>query len=300
MNEFKKFIKAVGTGPKGNRDLSFDESKLAMEMILSGEVSPDMISAFLIGWRLKPETIEEYKGALEALIQNTKKQKIENSIELGFPFDGKARMPYLFPLIAKYLVPQNINLVVTGDERVPSKEGITTKEIINEIKLPSNVHYFDRKDYLPKLSALSELRNNLGLRTAINTLEKASKVGDSDFASFGVFHRPYVEKYSEIFRDKFKSFLIVQANEGSPEVINKCKIWKVSGTDCQEILIEPEKYGIDSSKFNFEDSKMENTIELLKSASSDAVKLSKLNAAVLLWLRNENVTLNDALNVVDM
>lgn len=31
MNDFRQFIKAVATGPKGNRDLTFEESKRAMD-----------------------------------------------------------------------------------------------------------------------------------------------------------------------------------------------------------------------------------------------------------------------------
>ena len=58
--DFFKYIHAVGTGPKGNRDLSFDESKDMMTQILNQSVHSEQIAAFLLGWRLKPETIENF------------------------------------------------------------------------------------------------------------------------------------------------------------------------------------------------------------------------------------------------
>ena len=53
---FKTFIKAVGTGPKGNRDLSFEESFEAVSQILKQEATQAQMGAFLIAWRVKLET----------------------------------------------------------------------------------------------------------------------------------------------------------------------------------------------------------------------------------------------------
>lgn len=302
MKEFQSFIKAVGTGPKGNRDLSFEASKRAMQLILSREVPADMISAFLIGFRLKPETIEEYQGCLDALLEKTQSTIVPQSIELGFPFDGKAKYPYLFPLVAKELQSRDIQLVITGDEKVPSKDGVTINEIINQIEVPLNVHYFNRQKYLPELHQLTTLRNNLGLRSAFNTLEKASLVGQSEFAAFGVFHKPYVAKYTEIFRSKFKNFLIVQANEGSPELIKKGNVWKVGKDKVEEVLIDPSFFGINISELEFEENinHLDVCLDLLKTPTESMKRLSKLNAAMLIWLYRENSSFESALELVNL
>ena len=42
--DFFKYIHAVGTGPKGNRDLSFDESKDMMEQILNQSIPSEQAS----------------------------------------------------------------------------------------------------------------------------------------------------------------------------------------------------------------------------------------------------------------
>lgn len=244
----KNFIKKVATGPKGNEDLSFEESQMAMEYLLSKNISDVEKASFLVGWRLKPETIEEYRGALSVILNKTKKQPIANSFELGFPFDGKNDSPYLFPITAKILNRVGIKLVVTGDDLIPAKDGVTTKMLHLELQkkgIQQYYNYFDRSEYLSEYSSLTEVRNLIGLRTALNTLEKISLVGESQFGATGVFHKPYVEKYAAIFEDKLSRFLLVAGNEGAPEVAKKSKFWIVSNSQREEFFVDPNEFGID-------------------------------------------------------
>ena len=218
---FFDYIKAVGTGPKGNRDLSLDESQDMMRQILSGDVHPENIAAFLLGWRLKPETIDEFKGALLALDEKAKKYDVPNSIELGYSFDGKLKSPYLFPLIAKELQKSELTLCIFGDALQPSKKGLTTQKFCECSDLASNIFYFDRKEYLPELHVLTDLRMRLGLRSGLNTLEKLPNITNSKFAITGVHHKPYVKKYNAIYADRYEKFALIQGSEGSPELFKK-------------------------------------------------------------------------------
>jgi len=68
MVDFLKYIKAVGTGPRHNRDLSKEESFDAMNQILRGNVPNEIIGAFLLGWRVKSETAESLLELLKHLI----------------------------------------------------------------------------------------------------------------------------------------------------------------------------------------------------------------------------------------
>src|SRR4051794_41637266 len=64
---FRAMIKAVATGPRGSRDLTFDEAREATAALLRGEVSPAQAGAFLIGLRVKGEGAEELAGVAAAL-----------------------------------------------------------------------------------------------------------------------------------------------------------------------------------------------------------------------------------------
>ena len=57
-------IKAIGTGPRGSRPLTFGEAREAMAAILAGEVSDAQAGAFLIAMRIKGETPEELRARI--------------------------------------------------------------------------------------------------------------------------------------------------------------------------------------------------------------------------------------------
>ena len=269
--EFKKYIKAVGTGPRGNRDLSFDESKDMMTQILKREATPEQIAAFLIGWRLKSETVEEFCGALSALDDLSVQTEVPNSIELGYPFDGKAKNPYLLEQIATQLKSSKLNLVVMGDKLQPAKGGLTTKELCATLSL-ENLHFFDRANYLQELHKLTELRMLLGLRTGLNTLEKLTKVACSKSAITGVRHKPYVKKYIDIFSSRYERFALIQGDEGTPELFKKGKLWLSENSHVSEYLVDPAFY----------------------SSSEDEETLGRLNAAILLFVAGEKKSINEA------
>ncbi len=280
----REFIKKVATGPKGNEDLTLQEAECMMRLLLSSDVSDVEMTAFLVGWRLKPETIKEYRGAYNVILEKTKKKNVQNSFELGFPFDGKNDSPYLFPLIGKILKTEGVHLVVTGDERVPAKNGVTVKMLhqkLREREFKQDYEYFDRRDYLPQLSQLTGLRNLIGLRTALNTLEKFSLVAESKFAATGVFHKPYVEKYATIFEDRLKRFLLVSGNEGSPEIAKKSKYWIISEGKRDEFLVDPLDFGIQPINRN-EMYSLEEQFAIIADPPENVWMMACLNAAIYL------------------
>ncbi len=291
--DFFKYIHAVGTGPKSNRDLSFEEAYDMMTQVLDQSVYSEQIAAFLLGWRLKPETIEEFRGALKACDEQTSRTKVENSIELGYPFDGKRRNPYIFPLTAKFLKKEGVNLVVIGDKLQPAKNGITTKNIYENFDFEENVHFFDRAEFCKKMSDLTEIRMRLGLRTAFNTIEKLPFVAQSEAAITGVFHKPYVQKYVKIFGERYRRFALIQGNEGTPELFSKGRLWVNENGELHEYIIDPQEFGIEYTK-SWENITLEESLQQLQEPSEEFLKLAKLNAAVWLFVMGKAANVAEA------
>lgn len=281
--QFLPFIKAVGTGIKHNRHLSKYEAFDAMSQILRGEVSNEVVGAFLLGWRVKTETSEEFMGAVEAFDYFTKKCEIPNSIELGYPYDGKSDNPYLFTLIASYLEKFEINLVLCGDNLNHAKGGVTVKQVCENIKLGENVFCFDRSEVFPALSKLNSIRENLQIRTSLNSIEKLTGFAFSSIGILGAFHKPFVDKYIQIYRHRYRKFVVIKGNEGSLEIFGKCKLWICEGDKTEEITIEPEKFGINYQK-SWDKITLEESLKMIQNPSDELLKLAKLNAAVMLYI----------------
>ena len=296
--KFNKYIHAVGTGPKGNRDLSFEESEDMMRQILDQSVHSEKIAAFLLGWRLKPETNDEFRAAIKVCDAYIKQTRVKDSIELGYPFDGKAKNPYIFPLVAKVLKESELNLVVIGDDKQPAKDGITIKDICTNIEIDSNLHYFDRELFFKEMHDLTDIRMRLGLRTGFNTIEKLPRVANSEYAITGVFHKPYVAKYAEILRDRYKRFALIQGNEGTPELFSKGRLWIVDGKNIDEIIIDPAHYGINYTK-SWEIITLEDSLQQLNNPSSEYLKLATLNAAIFLFVTQKAKSIDEAYEMLN-
>jgi len=291
--EFLPYLKCVGTGPKRNRDLSKEEMKVVMRAFLNKEVLPEQIAAFLLGWRVKGESIEEFAGAIEIFDEFVQQSPLPNSIEFGYPYDGKVKNPYIFPLTAKYLQKFNINFSLHGGLLQPAKEGTTLKEICNHITLSSNIHYFDRSEYFPELYAFSEIRKKLGLRSSFNTIEKLLNITQSDTAIIGAFHKPFIEKYIKLFKDRYKKLIIIKGNEGTPEIFSKCTITIVENDDVTEIKVDPKEFGIDYKK-STERISLESSLEQVQNPRDEFIKLAKLNAAVILFLTHKAKSIEES------
>ncbi|MCD6654592.1 MAG: glycosyl transferase [Sulfurovum sp.] len=287
---FLPYIKAVGTGEKLNRDLTKAEIKDALRKILNKTAAPEQISAFLLGWRVKGESFEELKGSIEVFDEFVTPCAVANSIEFGYPYDGKADNPYLFPLTARYLEPFGIQLSLHGDDLQPAKGGITLKEICTHVPLSENIHYFDRSKYFKELHNLTKIRMTLGIRTPFNTLEKLLNISQSDMAVIGAFHKPFIDKYIQLFKDRYKTLVIIKGNEGTPEIFSKCSIFIAKNSTVEEIKVDPKDFGVEYKK-STRPITLEDSIALTANPSEGLWKLARLNAAVLLFLHGKMETI---------
>ncbi|WP_457594209.1 anthranilate phosphoribosyltransferase [Hydrogenimonas sp.] len=287
---FIHYLKCVGTGAKHNRDLEYEEMYDAMKQMLEGSASPAQTAAFLLGWRLKPETTEEFRAALRAIDDVSHKIPVDNGLELGYPFDGKADNPYIFPLAAKMVEPFGTTIVVSGGALQPAKGGATVKDVAEAVELPKNVCFLERSRYCPKLAGLTAVRNELGLRTGLNTIERLPGISGCDTALIGVFHKPYVKKYIEIFGERYRRLLIVKGNEGTPEIFGKCRLWLHEEGRLEEHLLDPARFGIDYRK-SFDRIDHEEGIRMLQKPSEGLRQIARLNAAVWLFAKGRCPTI---------
>lgn len=289
MNFFK-YIKAVGTGPKSNRDLTKEEIQEAITGILEQKCENEQAAAFLMLLRVKLESDEELKGCLEAFDKFIKRVDIPESIELGYSYDGKTKQPYLFPLYTSVLKDffksnkdiEPFELIISGDYLQPAKEGLTVKDIATQIDLEDNIHFFNRESYFKELSNLSDLRKKLYMRTIFNTTEKLLNPANSKYAITSAFHKPYGEKYMNLFGDSYENMIIVKGSEGACEVFKDFKYWQKEGDEVIEKKVKLEDFDIQYNE-EYENLTLEEALEIIKNPSEELMKIVKLNVAILLF-----------------
>jgi len=261
---------------------------------LKQEVVPEQVAAFMLGWRVKGESIEEFAGALEVFDEFVRHDPMPDSIEFGYPYDGKVKNPYLLPLTARCLKPFGVQLSLHGGLLQPAKGGTTLKEVCDHVPLPDNAHFYDRKEYFPELYAFSAIRARLGLRSSFNTIEKLLGITQSRTAIIGAFHKPFVEKYIALYKERYEKLIIIKGNEGTPEIFSKCSIWIVENGNVEEIKIDPKAYGIDYVK-STKPITPEESLRQTNEPSEAFERLAKFNAAVILYVTGKIKDISDIL-----
>ena len=261
-------IQRIATGPELSKSISLEESKLAMEAILSHEIDEVQSAIFLIAMRMKRETMDENIGILMALVGLTNQQQssVENLVDLGDPYSGYNRSvpisSFLPPLLAELGIPS----VIHGLNSVSPKFGLTHRLIYQALDFDVNLStrrakirienkligwsYVDQSQYCKPLHSLVPLRNKIIKRTVLNTVESLIGPirGKNTHAVLGYVHKPYPPIYASLAKHSgFSSSLLIRGVEGGvvPSLRQKGLMYSYyDGAEKDKVDIDPKKIGV--------------------------------------------------------
>jgi anthranilate phosphoribosyltransferase len=189
---FRAVIKAVGTGPRGSRALTFDEARDATAGLLAGDVSPVQAGAFLIAMRIKGETPAELAGIAQALrdaassIAPDRPPGGRPVVACAGAFDGMSATPHLSLAAAVLAAAAGARVVVHCGGRIGPKRGTTPADVLVALGGPlrpdpsASLAMLERSDValvhagaaIPGWEALAAIRDEIGLRGPLHTAEK--------------------------------------------------------------------------------------------------------------------------------
>lgn len=204
---FAPYIRKIGKGPHGRRDLSFDEARDALRMILSGQAEPIQIGAFLMVLRVKSETPDEVAGMAAALRETLQLPASAHSAppDLDWAaYAGKRRHLPWFVLSALLLAAHGVRVLMHGtDGYDPAR--VFVPDALRALGLqasPSLEHAQQDLDrcgfafvavarFCPPLHQLISLRPVLGLRSPLHTVARTLNPLQARATLGGIFHPAY-------------------------------------------------------------------------------------------------------------
>lgn len=181
------FIREIGRGKKGARDMSRDDARTIYSAMLDGRVSDIELGGFLIGMRIKGESVAEIAGfldAAEASFEPLQAPAGEFAPVVIPSYNGSRQMPNLTPLLALLLAREGVPVLVHGMRTDPGR--VTTAEILDELGIAALIDgagfaaacarrepaFLPIATLAPKLDRLLQVRRVLGLRNSTHTLVK--------------------------------------------------------------------------------------------------------------------------------
>jgi len=229
-------VARVAAGPELSKDLSYDDTREVMRIILSGHADPVQSAVYFIGLRMKRETDEEFRAIMDATRFETQTvtAQAKNVVVMAEPYNGFNRtVPgslFSLPILAACGVPAYSH----GVELVGPKFGVTHHTIMRALgatplKSAQAVAdqldekdvgwgYVDQAQFCPALHSLTQLRARMIKRPAMSTTESMLcpiKGVEGTHLVTGYVHKPYKDTYAMLARHcDFQSYLLIKGTEG--------------------------------------------------------------------------------------
>ena len=238
-NRLLAFMGKIGAGPRGAKDLAYEEACQAMQALLDGAYHPVTFGSFLLAERWKPESVEELAAfsdaMMERLVRPTCPVFIPGLVNASGAYDGKEHTLNLGVPAALVAAAAGTPVLLHGSQDIPAKRGMTPSHVlsrlgIDPLRTPDQaledlqacrIAYLHQSIVNPAMHALLEHRQHVGKRTFLNTIEPLANPLGAETHIGGFFHRPYAETICQtIARSRlgFRRALLVMGLEGSDEI----------------------------------------------------------------------------------
>ena len=227
---FAPFVRILGKGKRGARDLTREEAREAMGMLLDGKAEDTQLGAFLMLLRHKEESAAELAGFTEAVRERLDTPPI--AVDLDWPtYAGKKRHLPWYLLAAKCLAGNGIRILMHGggahtEGRLYSEQLLDLLDIrvgedwsrVATILEQDNLAFMPLGAWMPQLQRMIDQRNVLGLRSPIHSLARILNPLGARCALQSIFHPGYQANHREASRLLGDTAIVIKGEGGEIEI----------------------------------------------------------------------------------
>ena len=284
---------------KKKENLSFEESKSAFELLMTGKANEDQIYDFLTLLSNKGEVADEIAGGVYVLRDKSKRVSVNDCIDTcGTGGDGMNTLN-ISTASALLLASMGTKVAKHGNKAVSSKCGsgdvlealkikidLEPKDIEIEIN-NNNFGFMFAPNYHSAMRFVGPVRKKIGKRTIFNMIGPLSNPALVTRQVIGVFDKKLLKIFAEGLKNlDIKFAWIVNSEDGLDEIspYAKTNIMQLRDGQISEISIDPKSLNVNAEKFENlvgDDAKFnaEKMINVFKGEDNDFSKAVCLNAA---------------------
>ncbi|GGL27284.1 anthranilate phosphoribosyltransferase [Halarchaeum grantii] len=315
----------VGSGPKSAEDMTAAQATEAFERILGGAPEDTTLGAFWLANRWKKNVPEELGAFLDVMDRESVVRAAPDCdpVDCGANYDGKGRSALLGVAAGVVAASAGTPVVVHSGDRVPSGNGVAYKHVLDELGVETDLDpeasarmtddvgfgFYYQPSFNPGVHALLERRNEMGVRTFVNTVETLANPADADVHLGSFYHLAFAKKIVETVRESEEAtvsrVLMFQGMEGYDDVrpgSTTVAEWN-EGDDLADFTVETAEYGMDveNEDLQVEDVAADSaaiTEAVLAGERDDAfADAVALNAALRLYAAEDVADLEEGLEV---
>ena len=284
---------------KNKQDLTFEESKTAFEILMTGKASDDEIFDFLTLLSEKGEVSDEIAGGVFVLREKSKRVNVSDCIDTcGTGGDGMNTLN-ISTASALLLASMGTKVAKHGNKAVSSKCGsgdvlealkikidLEPEDIEKEINT-NNFGFMFAPNYHSAMRFVGPVRKKIGKRTIFNMIGPLSNPALVERQVVGVFDKKLLKIFAEGLKNlNLKFAWIVNSEDGLDEISPYAitNVIQLKDGQISEIKIDPNALRVNANNFKNlvgDDAKFnaDKMIEIFKGEDNDFSKAVCLNAA---------------------
>ncbi len=313
----QEFIAKIAKGQKASKDLTWDEAKRAMKALIEGETTSAQVGAFLIGMRVKMESVTELASFTAAARSYVAPLPIPR--ELGVvdlpSYAGKQDTFHALAGAAIVAAAAGAAILMHGYDGIPGRPG--NAGVLKALGLPIDLDpkvaaesvakqgfaYLDIALYHPPLYRFLEMRQELGVRNVFHPVARLLNPARATSQVVGLTHPPYFEKTAEALSMLgTPRALVVRGVEGDPElsIAMVTKVLELRDERITPMTIAPKDVGLplgtSGEMAGFPPDQREKEADLLRRILHNQIQGGPkdwvvLNAALLLYAAGKGASL---------
>lgn len=227
---FAVFVRILGKGKRGARDLTREEAREAMGMLLDGKAEDTQLGAFLMLLRHKEESAAELAGFTEAVRERLHAPAIAADIDWPTYAGKKRHLPW-YLLAAKCLAQNGVRILMHGGGAHTAGR-LYTEQLLDLLDIPrcddwnavgsaldsSRLAFMPLGAWMPRLQHMIDQRNILGLRSPIHSLARILNPLGARCGLQSIFHPGYQANHREASRLLGDTSIVIKGEGGEIEV----------------------------------------------------------------------------------
>ncbi|MCW5722652.1 MAG: anthranilate phosphoribosyltransferase [Devosia sp.] len=296
------------------RDLAGEEMRAVMRIIMSGEATPSQIGAFLMGMRLKGETVGEIAAAVSIMREKMIPVAApEDAVDIvGTGGDGVGTLN--ISTAASILVAaMGVPVAKHGNRALSSKSGSSQALEALGVKLDlapddiartiaqTGIGFMFAPSHHPAMKHVGPARAELGVRTMFNLLGPQSNPAGVRRYVLGVFDEQWVEPVAAaLLANRAIKAWVVHGSDGLDEltVTGPSFVAQIAGGDLRSFEVTPEQAGLQRHELKdilggTPDENAQAIRELFDGATGAYRDIVLLNAAAALIVADKADNLKD-------
>lgn len=242
------------------RDLTGEEMRSVMRIIMAGEATPSQIGAFLMGMRIKGETVGEIAAAVSILReQMVPVAAPEDAIDIvGTGGDGVGSLN-ISTATAIVVAASGVPVAKHGNKALSSRSGSSqalealgvrldlTPEEIGRTIAKAGIGFMFAPSHHPAMRHVGPARAEMGVRTLFNLLGPQSNPAGVRRYLLGVYSQQWVEPVAAaLLANRAVKAWVVHSSEGLDELSTSGPnfVAQIAGGDLRSFELHPEAVGL--------------------------------------------------------